>query len=124
MSPVPGRVPPPRVGYGVLIFAPPPGGGGATQGGQETDATNEPQDAPTKLQELILLIFIDQTGLETEPFGPKGFQPQGRGEDAANEPQDAPTRLQELISLSFIDQTGALQAKGLQPQGGRRGCSQ
>ena len=98
MSPVPGRVPPPPPGrVWSPNFCSPLGGGGATQGGQETDATNEPQDAPTKLQELILLIFIDQTGLETEPFGPKGFQPQGRGEDAANEPQDAPTRLQELI---------------------------
>ena len=55
---------------------------------------------------MILLSFIDQTGLETEPFRPKASNHRGEGEDAANEPQDAPTRLQELISLSFIDQAG------------------
>ena len=88
MSPVAGRVPPP---WWVCCphFCPP-----LTQGGQETDATNEPQNAPTTLQELILLVFIDQTGLEIEPFRPKASNHRGGGEDAANEPQDAPTRLQ------------------------------
>ena len=77
----------------VQIFAP-RGARGCPQGG-DADAADEPEDAPQKapsneLAGLILLLFIDQNGLQAKPLKAKASNHRGRGEDAADKPEDAP----------------------------------
>ena len=71
MSQVPGPIPPPPGRMVWSKFWPPGGAKAAPTGGQETDAADEPQDAPQDAAstacELILLVFIDKMGCIQTP---------------------------------------------------------
>ena len=93
--------------------------------GAREDATDQPEDAPERLQVLILLVFIDQHGLQTEPLRPKTSNHRGGRRGCSQSGRGCPhERLQELISLVFIDQN-ALETEPFRPKpsnhrGGRR----